>query len=87
VKNWFVNNRLVREISKRNSHPRLNSLFTLSLGKVHFVVIGMKRNKQILTNAIRILIVVPKTLPPLFILKCKKLQIDMSTTQGKNCYK
>lgn len=46
-KSWeeVVNNRLPREIGKRNFHPRFNSWSILSLGKVHLVVIGMNKNK------------------------------------------
>lgn len=40
-----VNNRLPKEIGKRNFHPRFNSWSILSLGKVHLVAIGMNKNK------------------------------------------
>lgn len=40
-----VNNRLPREIGKRNFHPRFNSWSILSLGKVHLVAMGMNKNK------------------------------------------
>ena len=40
-----VNNRLPREMGKRNFHPRFNNWSILSLGKVHLVVIGMNKNK------------------------------------------
>ena len=40
-----VNNRLPREIGKRNFHPRFNNWSILSLGKVHLVAIGMNKNK------------------------------------------
>lgn len=46
-KSWeeVVNNRLLREIGKRNFYLRFNSWFIFSLGKVYFVVIGMNKNK------------------------------------------
>ena len=46
-KSWeeVVNNRLPREMGKRNFHPRFNNWSILSLGKVHLVVIGMNKNK------------------------------------------
>ena len=62
-----VNKRLPREIGKRNFHPRFNSWSILSLGKVHLVVIEMNKNKYVLANVIKIPIIVPKTLPALFI--------------------
>lgn len=64
-KSWeeVVNNRLPKEIGKRNFHPRFNSWSILILGKVHLVVIGMNRNKYALANVIKIPIVVPKTPP------------------------
>ena len=64
-----VNNRLPREIGKRNFHPRFNSWSILILGKVHLVVIGMNKNKYVLVNVINIPIVAPKTPPSLFISK------------------
>nr|QGT35053.1 NADH dehydrogenase subunit 4L [Torilis scabra] len=56
---------------KRNFHPRFKSWSILSLGKVHLVVIAMNKNKYVLANVIKILIIVPKTLPALFISKKK----------------
>lgn len=40
-----VNNRLFKEIGKRNFYLRFNSWFIFILGKVYFVVIEMNRNK------------------------------------------
>jgi hypothetical protein len=64
-----VNNRLPREIGKRNFHPRFNNWSILILGKVHLVVIEMKRNKKALVNVIKIPIVIPKIPAILFIPK------------------
>lgn len=58
-----VNNRLPKEIGKRNFHPRFNNWSILSLGKVHLVVIEMNKNKKVLANVMKIPIVVPKTPP------------------------
>lgn len=64
-----VNNRLPKEIGKRNFHPRFNNWSILSLGKVHLVVIGMNKNKKVLANVMKISSVVPKTPSALFISK------------------
>lgn len=40
-----VNNRLFREIGKRNFYLRFNNWFIFSCGRVYFVVIGMNKNK------------------------------------------
>jgi len=71
-----VNNRLPREIGKRNFHPRFNSWSILSLGKVHLVAIEMNKNEKVLANVITILTIVPKTLPLLV----------MSKSSGTNMY-
>ena len=55
-----VNNRLPKEIGKRNFHPRFNNWSILSLGKVHLVAIGMNKNKKVLANVMKIAIVVSK---------------------------
>ena len=54
-----VNNRLPREIGKRNFHPRFNSWSIRSLGKVHLVVIERNKNKYVLANVIKIPIMAP----------------------------
>lgn len=56
-----VNNRLPKEIGKRNFHPRFNNWSILSRGKVHLVAIGMNKNKNVFINVIKMLNVVPKT--------------------------
>ncbi len=40
-----VNNRLLREMGKRNFYLRFNNWFIFSLGKVYFVVIERNKNK------------------------------------------
>lgn len=70
-----VNNRLPKEIGKRNFHPRFNNWSILSLGKVHLVVIEMNKNKKVLANVMKIPIVVPKTASTLFISKNSEMNM------------
>lgn len=70
-----VNNRLFREIGKRNFYLRFNSWFILSFGKVYFVVIEMNKNEKVLVNVIMIFIIVLKIL--FFLVMLKSLGINM----------
>jgi hypothetical protein len=45
VDNKLLRKKLPREIGKRKFHPRFNNRSILILGKIHLVVIEMKRNK------------------------------------------